>query len=150
MSVCILCGSSDSSIECDEIGEVKNWGTVASQIPIHEGCLYFSDEVNIDEQSPAEEIIECNPKEVENIVKRSRSEKCCICSELGASITPHHPDAKGLKVHLSCAYRNSFRIGRQDSYDQRRLAIPPTEWKPRGNMDDVTWSLGPNSILNSL
>ena len=139
--VCELCGLSEFAEHEAEYGELKDWSEPgSSRLMIHTGCLYWSHRVNFDEQTPAEDYIDCNSEEVSLLVSESREKKCVICSAYGASIVPHSTEVhgrptSGLMVHFPCALRNGFTMqqGHPDAhytYDNRRFAIPPPLWEP--------------------
>ena len=92
--------------------------------------------MNPDKGSAAESYIECNLDEIESIVQKSKSSKCYICSNAGATIVPHvsNKSDRKMMIHFPCGARNGFRMEQgdpdSDEVDYRRFAIPP----PQGNI----------------
>jgi hypothetical protein len=124
-TVCIFCGLSEQDFPDSYTATLKEWGDNSEFI--HEGCLLWSDEFNVDEDLSAEKHIEYNPDHLPRLIDVSKSQICCFCKKPGATIAPF-PSRNG-RFHYPCAYQRDFdmRTGHpgREHYDKRRIAIGP-------------------------
>eukprot|EP00290_Baffinella_frigidus_P028773 CAMPEP_0180220012 /NCGR_PEP_ID=MMETSP0987-20121128/18867_1 /TAXON_ID=697907 /ORGANISM="non described non described, Strain CCMP2293" /LENGTH=177 /DNA_ID=CAMNT_0022180839 /DNA_START=71 /DNA_END=601 /DNA_ORIENTATION=+ len=125
--VCVLCG--EGAVDEDEKPLFKTLVALGEGKHVHAGCVFWSDELNLDKGTSAECLLQMdkddtlkvnvqNRNEISRTVESGEAHKCRYCRKAGATLGLREDEDSDVRAyaHLPCTLKEQDRVGDRDLF----------------------------------